>query len=331
MAELIAGFATSHTPILALAADEWEARAVNDRKNPLLWDTEGVHRSYDEIAERVGNRYADRARPAVWKEQYDAAQRNLDRLADALETAAPDVLVIVGDDEQELFSLANFPAVSIFYGDRATMKKMPLSPDPEFAWRKTVSTGYGMDANHQYPASPVFARELIDRLIDDGFDIGAAASVPNPHEHGFGHAYGFVVTRLMQRRRIPIVPVMINCYYPPNQPKPARCFALGEALRRAIESAPSHLRVAVMASGGLSHFVTNEQLDRAVVEALRSGDRRALAELPAQLLNSGSSEIRNWIAVGGALGPLRNDFIHYDPVYRTPAGTGCGMAFAAWS
>ena len=66
MAQLIAGFATSHTPILALVADEWEARAKNDRKNPLLWDTEGVHRSYDDIAERVGNRYADRAHPKVW-------------------------------------------------------------------------------------------------------------------------------------------------------------------------------------------------------------------------------------------------------------------------
>jgi hypothetical protein len=331
LARLVAGFATSHTPILALVAGEWEARATNDRKNPLLWDTDGVHRSYDEIAERVANRFADRALPSVWSEQYDAAQRDLDRLARALEAAAPDVLVIVGDDEQELFSLANFPAFSIYYGETATMTNMRISPDPEFAWRKTVAAGYGMDAHHRFAAAPEFARGLIDRLIDDGFDLGAAASVPNPDLQGFGHAYGFVVTRLMERTRIPIVPVMVNCYYPPNQPKPARCFALGEALRRAIDATPGDLRVAILASGGLSHFVTNEPLDLAVVEALRSGDRRALAQLPAHLLNSGSSEIRNWITVGGALGDLRNDFIEYYPVYRTPAGTGCGMAFAAWS
>jgi 3-O-methylgallate 3,4-dioxygenase len=331
LAQLIAGFATSHTPILALVADEWEARAKNDRKNPLLWDTEGVHRSYDEIAERVNNRFAERAQPKVWNRQYDAAQRDLDRLAATLEAAAPDVLVIVGDDEQELFSLANFPAFSIFYGDHGTMMKMPLSPDPEFAWRKTVSTGYHMDGQHRFATAPAFARELIDRLMDDGFDLGVAASVPNPDAQGFGHAYGFVIERLMARRRIPIVPVMVNCYYPPNQPKPARCYALGEAIRRAIESTPGDLRVAVMASGGLSHFVTNEALDLAVVDALRAADRRALAQLPAHLLNSGSSEIRNWITVGGALGDLKNDFIEYYPVYRTPAGTGCGMAFASWS
>jgi hypothetical protein len=331
VAQLIAGFATSHTPILALDAGEWEARAVNDRKNPLLWDTEGVHRTYDEIAERVGNRYAARAVPAVWSEQYDAAQRDLDRLAAALEAVAPDVLVIVGDDEQELFSLANFPAFSIYYGERATMTTMRVGHDPEFAWRRTVSVGYGMDAHHAFEAAPVFARELIDRLIDDGFDLGAAASVPDPETQGFGHAYGFVVTRLMEHTRIPILPVMVNCYYPPNQPKPARCFALGEALRRAIEAVPGDLRVAILASGGLSHFVTNEPLDLAVVDALRSDNRSALARLPAHLLNSGSSEIRNWITVGGALGDLRTDFITYYPVYRTPAGTGCGMAFASWS
>jgi hypothetical protein len=331
MAHLVAGFATSHTPILALVADEWEARAVNDRKNPQLYDMTGVPRTYPELSQLVGDRFAPLATPSLWSEQYDAAQCDLDRLAETLKATAPDVLIIVGDDEQELFSLGNFPAVAIFYGDRATMRTMPLSPDPEFAWLKTVSVGYGMDAQYQHVAAPAFARELIDSLIDDGFDIAAAASVPNPDAQGFGHAYGFVVTRLMTAQRIPIVPVMVNCYYPPNQPKPARCFALGQALRRAIEAASGDVRVAILASGGLSHFVTNEPLDLAVLDALRSNDRSPLSKLPAELLNSGSSEIRNWITVGGALGDLHNDFIEYYPVYRTPAGTGCGMAFASWS
>ena len=331
MARLIAGFATSHTPMLAMDTEEWEARSVNDRKNPDLWDTAGVRRTYPELEQIVGDRYASRAKPLLWNEQYAKSQRDLDRLAAALEAAAPDVLVIVGDDEQELFKLSNFPAVSIFYGERATTTKMALSKDPEFAWLQTVSSGYGMDDNYQLAASPKLARELIDSLMDDGFDIAAAASVPNPATQGFGHAYGFVVTRLMGARKIPIVPVMVNCYYPPNQPKPARCYALGQALRRAIDAASGDLRVAILASGGLSHFVTNEELDITVLDALRSDDRSALAKIPAGLLNSGSSEIRNWITVGGALGDLRNDFTEYYPVYRTPAGTGCGMGFASWS
>jgi hypothetical protein len=331
MARLIAGFATSHTPMLAMNTDEWEVRSLNDRNNPELYDTAGVLRTYAELEGIVGDRYAALATPSRWNDQYEASQRELDRLAAALEAAAPDVLVIVGDDEQELFKLSNFPAFAVFYGERATTKKMPVSKDPEYGWLQTVSVDYGMDDNHQLAASPALARELIDSLVDDGFDIAAASSVPSPDTQGFGHAYGFVVTRLMAARKIPIVPVMVNCYYPPNQPKPARCFALGQALRRAIESASGDVRVAIMASGGLSHFVTNEELDLTVLDALRSDDRSALAKIPAELLNSGSSEIRNWITVGGALGDLRNDFTEYYPVYRTPAGTGCGMGFASWS
>jgi hypothetical protein len=331
MAELVLGLATSHTPILEIVADEWVARARNDRKNLKLWDLEGVPRTYPELAELTGEPYGDFAKPARWNEQYDAAQRDLDRLTETLAEAEPDVAIIVGDDEQELFTLANFPAVSIYYGETATTRTMRVSDDPEFAWRKTVALGYGMDKNHEYDVAQTLARELIDRLLDDGFDLGAASSVPEPERAGFGHAYGFVVTRLMAARRIPIVPVMVNCYYPPNQPRPARCFALGQAIRRAIEASPLPLRVAIIASGGLSHFVTNEPLDRSVLDALASDDRTALAKTPAHLLNDGSSEIRNWITVGGALDGLRNRFMSYYPVYRTPAGTGVGMAFASWS
>jgi hypothetical protein len=55
-----------------------------------------------------------------------------------------------------------------------------------------------------------------------------------------------------------------------------------------------------------------------------------LASIPRAKLNSGNSEIRNWIVVAGAAAGLRADWQEYVPLYRTPAGTGCGMAFAAW-
>ena len=52
--------------------------------------------------------------------------------------------------------------------------------------------------------------------------------------------------------------------------------------------------------------------------------------IPAVRLNSGNSEIRNWIVAAGAAGNLQTAWQEYEPLYRTPAGTGCGMAFAAW-
>ena len=54
-----------------------------------------------------------------------------------------------------------------------------------------------------------------------------------------------------------------------------------------------------------------------------------MAISPAKL-NSGSSEIRNWIVVAGVAERLKTQWQEYVPLYRSPAGTGCGMAFAAW-
>jgi AmmeMemoRadiSam system protein B len=123
---------------------------------------------------------------------------------------------------------------------------------------------------------------------------------------------------------------MLNTYYPPNQPTPRRCYAMGQALYQAIESWPNNSRVAVIASGGLSHFVVDEALDQLTITAMQNKDATALSTLPQERLNSGNSEIRNWIAVAGAVEHLDMQLIDYVPCYRSPAGTGCAMAFAQW-
>jgi OH-DDVA oxygenase/3-O-methylgallate 3,4-dioxygenase len=122
----------------------------------------------------------------------------------------------------------------------------------------------------------------------------------------------------------------VNTYYPPNVPSAARCYALGKALRRAIEAWPASQRVAVIASGGLSHFVVDEDLDHRVLDGITARDAGTLGSLPRDQLRSGNSEILNWIAAAGALEGLAATVVGYVPGYRTPAGTGAGMAFARW-
>ena len=86
-----------------------------------------------------------------------------------------------------------------------------------------------------------------------------------------------------------------------------------------------------MASGGLTHFVITEEFDRMVLKALEDKDVDTLGALDRKMLNSGNSEIRNWIAVGAAAGDLEFNLIDYVPCYRSPAMTGCAMGFAQWS
>src|SRR5256885_8752696 len=117
---------------------------------------------------------------------------------------------------------------------------------------------------------------------------------------------------------------MMNTYYPPNPPTPKRCVQFGWKLKEVIQSYPAELRVGILASGGLSHFVVDEELDRGVIEALRAKDLDHLAQLDPLRLQAGSSEIRSWIVTtaAAAAAGLELDWVEYIATYRTPALTG---------
>jgi 3-O-methylgallate 3,4-dioxygenase len=90
------------------------------------------------------------------------------------------------------------------------------------------------------------------------------------------------------------------------------------------------LRVGLIASGGLSHFVVDEELDHGIIAALKKKDIAHLGALKPERLKAGSSEIRSWIAVAAAVQHLDLKWIDYIPAYRTPALTGTGLAFGVW-
>jgi hypothetical protein len=322
----------------------WGEWAAQDATFAILFDTEGQAVTYAQLAERAGDRYAQQATPQHWKEQYAAVRQAVARLAVDLASAKLDVLVIIGDDQLELFSFANMPSLAIFYGDRitsglwtsrfATYQRQGRPPTAPLSQRlqRAVVEGYAMDVHREFASAPGFARELLTSLIDQGFDVAGLGEIPSTDESiGLGHAYGAIVTQIMGEQPIPMAPIFVNTYFPPNQPTPSRCYDLGLALHQAIESSPADLRVGIVASGGLSHFVTDERLDRQLLAALRAGSEEQLRAIPSKLLNAGSSEIRNWIAVAAASKHLKLIWDEYIPVYRTLAGTGCGLGFACWS
>lgn len=330
MAKIVFSFAVSHTPMLALEGKRWSERAEDDKKNKGLNLSDGRFVSYDDLARENGAPYGEIATEAKFLEIEAASQKALDRVADRLAAVSPDVVVIVGDDQAELFSHANMPAISIFYGEEILTHEKHLTPQtPD--WVGTVMKSYAMDAVHKFPGHARFALELIRGLTDEDVDIGAAAKVEDPLKAGFGHAYGFIIERLFRGRTIPVVPVLLNTYYPPNAPTARRCYEIGVKLARIIEKSPHDLRVAVAGSGGLSHFVVDEKLDRKVLAAIRHRDSKVLRGLTRNELNSGSSEILNWVMTAAMSEQLSNDWSEYYPAYRTPAGTGTGIGFATWT
>jgi 3-O-methylgallate 3,4-dioxygenase len=149
---------------------------------------------------------------------------------------------------------------------------------------------------------------------------------------GIGHAVTFIYRRILKDKAIPLVPVLINTFFPPNQPTPKRCFELGQAIGRGIQKWDSDKRVLVVASGGLSHFVIDEAWDRKMLKAMQNRDYKTITSEPNIIFNSGTSETKNWIATLGVLSTTNYEMnlLDYVPCYRSEAGTGNAMAFATW-
>src|SRR5205814_7425287 len=149
-----------------------------------------------------------------------------------------------------------------------------------------------------FPCANELALHMINSLCDQ--DIDVAHSRYFREGQSVGHAFVFVYHRIMRARPIPTVLVMQNTYYPPAQPTPKRSYEYGVAIRNAIETWKSDAKVAVLATGGLSHFVVDEELDRRVLQAMQDKDVAAIASLPRERMQAGTSEIRNWLTVAGA-------------------------------
>jgi hypothetical protein len=329
MAELVLGVGTSHSPMLVLDGGEWLEWGANDHSSALLYDRGGRQLPYADHLAGAPSDITDRITLEQVERSCARAESALDRLRERIAEARLDVLVIVGDDQNEHLLPSNLPAFLIYHG--ATIRNGDLAPldglPPLF--RKLASGYLEKDAPKDYTVNSHLAAHLISSLIADGFDMASSNELPVP-SRGMGHAFSFPIRRLGSPE-LPMVPVIINTYTPPTQPHARRCAEFGGALRRGIDSMQADLRVGVVASGGLSHFVVMEDLDRRVLDGLARHDLDDLSAISEQVLQSGTSEIKNWIAVAGACRDKTFELVDYVPGYRTPAGTGTGLAFALWT
>ena len=326
MARLVAGFGSSHSPMLAAQAVDWNGGFLSrDKARPHI-DLDGNPCNYQSLLAAAPGDAMARIAPELLARRHAEVQASIARLADDIAGAQLDALIVVGDDQEELFDHNNMPAIGIYYGE--TIRNAGQASIAGDDWMARARRRYlepGEAAEHA--CHPALARHLIGALQQDGFDISVMRAMPAGKFEG--HAYSYVHHFCLPHGAVPIVPVFLNAYFPPNQPTPARCFALGEAIAGAVAAFSGDVRVGIIASGGLSHFVVDEVFDRALLDALRRKDAAFFRSAPLAKLQSGSSEIRNWICVAGAAGAMDVAWASYVPGYRTPALTGTGLAFAS--
>ena len=327
MASLILGLAVSHTSMLLVDPVDLPNYPENDIKIPLL-DRDGTATSYAAQLALNGDRFAATITPECLTARAAQASAHLDHLAEAVRLARLDALIVIGDDQHELYLEDNTPALLIYHGASIPGRPYRATPGrPE--WLVRASQRQYPATVRDYPVAQHLATHIIERLVAAEFDVASAKRLPGGR--GESHAVAFVHTQILRDLDIPVVPVFLNAYFPPNQPTPARCHAVGEAIAEAVATLPVEMRVGIVGSGGMSHFLVDEALDQEIFRAIRAKDRAALVGIPAAKLNSGNSELRNWICVAGASSALDVTWTRYVPGVRTLAGTGTGLGFAVWN
>ncbi|HEX9442693.1 MAG TPA: extradiol ring-cleavage dioxygenase [Candidatus Binatia bacterium] len=320
MAEIVLGLGTSHSPQLSIPWTEWNLLREKDETDPRL-DYPALLKS---AAARKPGLEADLTQEK-WRERDEACQKAIARVGDLLRAAKPDLVLVFGDDQQEQFHDDNMPTFALYHGKALPVVKH-TGRNPA-RWKEAEERGWAETAP-EYENGWELAQHLISSLTADEFDVARCNKLRA--EIGVGHAFSFLYRRVWPGGTVPSLPLMVNTYYPPNQPTPKRCYALGQAIRRGVESWKKDARVVLMASGGLSHVVIDEELDQVVIEGLMRKKRDLLFSLPRPKLKGGTSEILNWVALAGAMESAQMDLIDYIPTYRSLAATGCGMAFASW-
>jgi aromatic ring-opening dioxygenase LigB subunit len=297
MAELTGFVAMSHGPQLMVKPDQWDV---------------------------LHNKHGDtlKVRPELEKETLDDKWVKFNRCMKAIEVLRkkieewkPDVLVMVADDQHEnILDDANPPFTVYIGGDFEASTSLGYFKEPKSANRT------------KYKANQKLAQSILEKLMDSGFD--PAYSKELRYEGGMGHAFSRVLKFLTPDAQIPVVAIMVNTYFPPA-PSAKRCVEFGKALATAIRQSPESGKVAVIASGGLSHTIIDEALDNGVLDAIKQNDLGKLSAIPSSTLMAGTSEIRNWFVVAAAANKPAT-IVDYVPAYRIPNGIGCGMGFAYW-
>jgi aromatic ring-opening dioxygenase catalytic subunit (LigB family) len=227
--------------------------------------------------------------------QLDATIAAMRELGKILDETKPDVLVVLGSDHLETFSMTCVPTFAILAGSRAVA---------EFAGRR-----------YDLPVHREMAEDFLNKLIRADFDVAYSEDAI------LGHTFAVPSEFVLGGRSIPIVPFHTNVYLPPL-PGAKRCAALGRQLATIIASRPE--RVALLASGGMSHYPgtwkypqPEFEFDRWVIAELEQGRAGAVLDLTVEQLDeAGNTELLNWAILLGAIGNQPGELLQYTPTWH---------------
>ena len=251
------------------------------------------------------------ALPDALKERLAAAYGELGRRITA---AQVDVIIGLAPDHWTNFFLDNLPALCIGIGETHEGPPEPFMRD---------------FAPNPIPGDPALGQHLLETALAADFEPALS------YHLRLDHGLCLPLARMALPRMPRIVPILINGLEPPMLSY-RRCFAWGRLLRRAVADYPRATRVAILATGGLSHSIgepsmgaIDEDFDRRCLAAFERRDEVPLIKIlehSATTAGNGAHEIRNWAVAHGAAGG--RGFVLLDYLPAPEVYVGC--AFAVW-
>lgn len=256
--------------------------------------------------------------------RYSRIRNGLLEMRRALEASKADVLLVIGDDQNENYTVEGIPQFGIYTGEQVNVFDR------------------GRKEEKSYQCDQLTAQRLLEGLLEKDFDVSFSERFANNQLRS--HAHSEPLNRvLVPNTDIPIIPIFVNGIHWPA-PSPARCYAFGKALSSVIRGLPEGKRVAIYASGGLSHFSAGypyahydgplgyghicEEFDRKILALMSEGLGHKLSELSnSDLIENGELELRTWIILLGAVHSAKADVLAYEPFYRAIMG----MSVAKWN
>ncbi len=243
-----------------------------------------------------------------WKPLFDGYVEARRWMAEA----DPDITIVVYNDHASNFFLDTVPTFA-------------LGTAEEF---KIADEGFGPRPVPVVRGDPELSWHLVESLIQDEFDITICQEMVV--DHGLTVPLSILCSTPTEwpTRVIPLAVNMIQ--YP--QPTALRCYKLGQALRRALDSYEEDVRVLVLGTGGMSHQLQgeragfiNSEFDRMFLDKLEH-DPKTLAEISrtTYLREAGSEgvELIMWLVMRAALNDqVSRVHTHYHvPASNTAAG-----------
>jgi aromatic ring-opening dioxygenase catalytic subunit (LigB family) len=246
--------------------------------------------------------------PAALRSEIFGAYASMGR---GFESGKPDVLVVLSNDHLHNFFLNNFPALCIGTAEsyESPIEHWLKAKRRVFAGNQELGT-YLLQEALQADFDPSFSMEMV---LDHGSLTPLELAGIDP--------------------TLPIVPILFNCVQPP-MPTMRRCYQFGKFLGDAIRRYKGVERVAILATGGISHDIAtprmgmvNQEFDETLLKLLEDGDTDAVVNFATEQVHTagnGAEEIRMWIAAMGAAGELPFQRVYYHSVNDWYTGIGIG-------